>query len=449
MNPERSRLRSRAGITITAVAGLSLVATAAGAAVVAGEDQTALGNAVVSGATLTGASQAVDFPCEADDPTTTEDESLCPTGIGNTPLAGFPTHGSTYGVLTTGNAAYADDPNTSTSTGYSWGVADSPIAGVKDQQVVRLDLGAATGNCLAFDFKFFSEEFPEFVTAGYNDAFVAQLNTWAVAKDPASQAIIAPGDFAAGAGDTISVDASGPSAMSAEQAAGTTYDGATLSLVARKLVTPGATNSLYLTIFDQGDGIYDTAVFFDNVRYETLPASQCKSLALDPYEGTTGVSPLATSPTWGPNNSTISLPVACNLPPGPIGCNVTANATFTPWGQKVPRAAAQAATVPLASGSASIAAGATGTLTLTTNPTGLKAIKAAKAEPAKMKKQAKKLAKKAKTAAPAKAKKLNKKAKKLKKKAKQYKKSPAGTLSITVSNASNGASEVLKFPVKR
>ena len=161
--------------------------------------------------------------------------------------------------------------------------------GVFDHQIVRIDLGAATGNCVAFDFRFLSEEYPEFVNSGFNDAFIAQLNTWAVSVDPSTQTIIAPGNFAAGAGDVISVDGSGPSAMTAESAAGTTYDGATLSLIARTAVTPGATNSLFLTIFDQGDTIYDSAVFVDNVRYENLPAAQCKSLAVDPFEGTTGV----------------------------------------------------------------------------------------------------------------------------------------------------------------
>ena len=81
--------------------------------------------------------------------------------------------------------------------------------------MLRIDLPAASGTCLAFDFRFLSEEFPEFVTSGYNDAFVAQLDTWNVSVDPAAQKVNAPGDFAAGAGDTISVDAAGPSAMDA------------------------------------------------------------------------------------------------------------------------------------------------------------------------------------------------------------------------------------------
>ena len=53
--------------------------------------------------------------------------------------------------------------------------------------------------------------------------------------------------------------------MRAEFAAGTTYDGATPALTAATPLTPGM-HSLYLSIFDQGDHVYDSAVFVDNLR---------------------------------------------------------------------------------------------------------------------------------------------------------------------------------------
>ena len=76
--------------------------------------------------------------------------------------------------------------------------------------------------CLAFDFRFLSDEYPEYVNTNYNDAFIAQLDTWSVAADPATQTVTAPGNFAGGAGDVISVDAGGPSAM--VDAAGARHD---------------------------------------------------------------------------------------------------------------------------------------------------------------------------------------------------------------------------------
>ena len=51
--------------------------------------------------------------------------------------------------------------------------------------------------------------------------------------------------------------------MSADEAVGTTYDGATpLALGLDADRRPGA-HSLYLSIFDQGDHILDSAVFVD------------------------------------------------------------------------------------------------------------------------------------------------------------------------------------------
>lgn len=105
------------------------------------------------------------------------------TGVGTTPVAGFPTNGSSFGIITSGNAAFADDPNDDAGSGRDWLVSASAIGpGVCDNQIVRIDLGAATGNCLAFDFEFLSEEYPEYVNSGFNDAFIAQLNSWAVTR---------------------------------------------------------------------------------------------------------------------------------------------------------------------------------------------------------------------------------------------------------------------------
>ena len=445
--------RGRLGLAVAAAATLSLITTtAASAAVITSEDAVALGGAM-SAVGVTGGALSVDFDCSGGE---------CPTGIADSAMAGFPTSGPTFGIITSGDAGLADDPNSEGGSGVSWGNVGAPIPGdVWDQQVLRIDLPAASGTCLAFDFRFLSEEFPEFVTSGYNDAFVAQLDTWNVSVDPAAQKVNAPGDFAAGAGDTISVDAAGPSSMDAAQAAGTTYDGATLALVARTAVAPGSVHSLYLTMFDQGDAILDSAVFVDNIRFENLPAGQCKSLALDPYEATTGVT-LAGTPAFGASNTVLNIPVTCNLPPGPIGCPITATASFVNWGDTVP-AARRMATTPLASGSATIPANSTGTIAAATNAAGLKAMTDAKLLPKKLKKKAKKLLKKAKklrvkaaTVGPVqrakllkKADKLTKKAKKLKKRAKKLLNQPLGTMSIRFTNTKNNASSVSNITLKR
>ncbi len=453
--------------------------------------------AAMSATTVTGASLSIDYDCVADDPATAEDEGLCPTGRRHDTDGGLPDQRWHLRHHHLGQRGTRRRPQPRRRLRLRLGQAGDAHRSrrVYDHQVLRIDLAAATGNCLAFDFKFLSEEFPEFVNSGYNDAFVAQLNTWSVTADPATQTVTAPGNFAAGAGDIISVDGSGPSAMSEAQAAGTTYDGSTLPLIARTPVSPGSVNSLYLTVFDQGDGILDSAALVDNIRFENQAAGKCKSLAVDPFEGTTGVvvAPGQTG-TFSPTLATFTIPLVSNLPTGPIPTTVSGVASFLNWGDVVPRTSARTAmklTTALGSGSVTIPSGGAGNLVITNTPAGIAAVQAAKAQPAallaqakkatqqakKLKKKAKKLTKKAKklkkqakSSGPAKAAKLLKKAKKLKKKAKKSLKrsrslkkqaanltatsralaaQPLGTVVVTLTNPANGKSELLRIQVPR
>jgi hypothetical protein len=451
----RGRFRAP-GLAIVGAAAISLVSAGiAMGAVGTTSDSSIFATAVSDGVAPTGSSFAVSYACQPDD--TTNPGGLCPTGIGNTPLAGFPTAGPTYGILTSGNAAYADDPNSEGGKGYDWGVTNGPIGpSVHDYQIARIDLPAATTSCLAFDFRFMSDEYPEYVNTSYNDAFIAQLNTWGVSADPATQTVNAPGNFAGGAGDVISVDGGGPSAMVDSTGLGVTYDGATPLLTARIPVTPGSTNTLFLTIFDQGDGILDSAAFVDNLRYEDIAPAKCKSLSLDPFDGTTGINMVAGNPPkLSGDLSKLIVPAECNLPPGPISCNVSASAAFTPTAGRsvVQDRTALLASTPLATGSANIAPSTVGKITMKTTKAGIKAVKAAIKKPAKLRATAKALIKKAKKLRAlgqiAKAKKLEKKAAKLIKRAKALQKKPLGVVNITVTNGANGVSQTFKAFLKR
>lgn len=189
-------------------------------------------------------------------------------------LAGFPRNGGTYGMLTTGNPTFADDPNTAENTGQNnSGLA---VRGDTDRDVtvMKIDINvSANQNCIQFDFKFFSEEFPEFVGSSFNDAFIAEIDvsTW----DTVGSDITAPDNIALDPfGDVVSINASGPTSVSTAAATGTTYDSATNVLGAKSPVTPGP-HSLYLSIFDQGDNIYDSAVFLDNLRLTTEKPGEC------------------------------------------------------------------------------------------------------------------------------------------------------------------------------
>jgi Ca2+-binding RTX toxin-like protein len=194
--------------------------------------------------------------------------------IVDSPLAGFPRNGGTFGLLSTGDPTLADDPNTFESSGRD--NAGLAVRGDTDRDVtimkIDLNVGAAQ-NCLQFDFKFFSEEFTEYVGSDYNDAFIAEVDTstWdTIDFDITAPDNIAPDPF----GDVVSINSSGPTSVSAGGAAGTTYDAATNVLGARSPVTPGV-HSLYLSIFDQGDHIYDSAVLLDNLRLTTEKPGAC------------------------------------------------------------------------------------------------------------------------------------------------------------------------------
>lgn len=211
--------------------------------------------------------------------------------VSDTPLTSFPTNGGTYAILTTGNAALAEQPNSSGGTSQNNG--GNSVRGNTDFDVtiLKIDLDVPSNvNCLVgMDFQFLSEEYPEYVNTSFNDAFIAELDnsTWTTS----GSTISAPDNFAFDpSGDVISINSTGNTAMSAAAAAGTTYDGATPLLTAATPITPGA-HSLYLSIFDQGDRIFDSAVFVDKLRFAHVadPDTGCVPGAtpVDPQDGMT------------------------------------------------------------------------------------------------------------------------------------------------------------------
>jgi Ca2+-binding RTX toxin-like protein len=223
-----------------------------------------------------------------------------PTATSDSPLTGFPFSGGTFAILTSGNSTFADDKNTSGSTSQRNKGGDGGHGGsFKDvvQLRVRISVPQNT-NCLSVDFRFLSDEFPEFVGNRFNDAFIAELDASTFSADAAhANEIIAPNNFAFdGRGNVISLNTIGATEMSAGEAGGTTYDGATPRLRAAVPVTPGM-HYVYFSIFDQGDDRYDSAVFLDNLALFSAPAGACKAGA------TPDVTPPDTTITAGPAQS--------------------------------------------------------------------------------------------------------------------------------------------------
>lgn len=182
----------------------------------------------------------------------------------------FPTDATTFAVLTTGDVANADPPNSVPNKGTDLGTASR---NVNDLTILKVDVNVpANANCIGFDFAFYSEEFPEFVGTQFNDAFLAELDTNDWTYDTATRTVTAPNNFAF---DEQKRAMTVNTALASTQVTELQYDGSTQLIRARKQVTPGA-HSLYFTIYDAGDHIFDSAVFLDNLRAANIPAAQCQ-----------------------------------------------------------------------------------------------------------------------------------------------------------------------------
>jgi hypothetical protein len=184
-----------------------------------------------------------------------------------TPLTFFPTHGVDYVALSTGNVSSIPSPGTHASTNWFGG----NVRGNTDFDVTiwRIGLNVPVGaNCLGLDFQFLSEEYPGYVRSVFNDAFIGELDesTWTTVV---TSTISAPNNFIFdAAGNPITINS--VVGLAAAHGIGTAFDGgitqggATGLLTARTPISPGP-HTLYLSILDQGDHIFDSAVLIDNL----------------------------------------------------------------------------------------------------------------------------------------------------------------------------------------
>jgi hypothetical protein len=187
-------------------------------------------------------------------------------GIGTRPLGKyFPTEGNTFAILSTGLAASAEWPNNEENLSFILDGLDNSQG--EDLVQLALQLRVPEGmNCAAFDFAFYSEEFPEFVGSRFNDTFTAELGGTNLIISGTE--VTAPLNFAFDTeGNPISIN----TVFGVTSHTGSTYDSVTPLLRAHTQVNPGAVTTIVFSIQDLGDPIYDSAVFLDHFTWSDDP----------------------------------------------------------------------------------------------------------------------------------------------------------------------------------
>lgn len=259
---KQRRIRPAVSATIVAMLAIGTVAlgaSPASAAATSNELATAIAG---SGVTVTGSSFVTSASASA-------------VAVRTDPIAGFPTTpGGNYAVFSTGDAAKLTLPDDSQNLSTNLGAPS--YRGARDATTLKIDFTVATGfNCLAsMKIKFLSEEFPEFVGTSFNDAFLVELDTndWSLSGSD----VVAPSNIAFYGSDPITVNTTGPAAAAPINSVGTTFDAGTPILSARSPITAGP-HSIYVTVFDLGDAIYDSTVLVDDFTVSAVadPAAQC------------------------------------------------------------------------------------------------------------------------------------------------------------------------------
>jgi hypothetical protein len=91
--------------------------------------------------------------------------------VGTEAIAGFPREGDSFAVLSTGAAADVYAPNDQGDRTSDYGRTSTRSSVVYDVTVLKVDVTVpAAANCLlGVDFRFLSDEYPEYVGSSYNE----------------------------------------------------------------------------------------------------------------------------------------------------------------------------------------------------------------------------------------------------------------------------------------
>ena len=187
-------------------------------------------------------------------------------------------------IIATGDIAVAIGPNNIGSAmlgGGNLGFGDADLdllegtgSGTNDAAILEFDF-IPTGDTIQFDFVFGSEEYPEFVNGGFNDAFGFFLSGPGIVGPYSNSAIniaLVPGSSVPVTIDNVN---SGSNASYYVSNTGNTgpnsvqFDGYTTPITAIGLVQCGIQYHIRIAIADVGDAQYDSGVFLEGGSFSS------------------------------------------------------------------------------------------------------------------------------------------------------------------------------------
>ncbi|HET6769197.1 MAG TPA: choice-of-anchor L domain-containing protein, partial [Chitinophagaceae bacterium] len=217
-------------------------------------------------------------------------------------------------ILTTGVVANAKGPNSSSSISMGNNLPGNSLLDALsnggtgyDATVISFDIVSNTDKII-FKYVFASEEYNEFVDAGFNDVFGFFISgpgitgTQNIAVVPNTTTVVSIDNVNNNLNSQYYLDNESQLVADPVRFANLEYDGLTVVLTATATVIPGSTYTLTLGVEDIGDDIYDSGVFIEGGSITsgsptiTCPANQI--IAAAPGECSTSVSGI--DPTVAP-----------------------------------------------------------------------------------------------------------------------------------------------------